>query len=66
MISGMQCICRAQTVIASTDCNRLPVTVTLDVPGAVLTEANGINPRGDIVGDYNDSGGNTHGYLLSK
>jgi hypothetical protein len=39
---------------------------TIDVPGAVLTEASGINPRGDIVGDYIDSSGNDHGFLLSK
>jgi hypothetical protein len=38
----------------------------IDVPGAILTDANGINPRGDIVGDYVDSDGNEHGFLLSK
>ena len=39
---------------------------TFDVPGASLTIAFSINPRGDIVGDYVDASGNTHGYLLSK
>jgi probable HAF family extracellular repeat protein len=36
---------------------------TLDVPGAILTNANGINASGQIVGAYNASG--DHGFLLS-
>lgn len=35
----------------------------VDVPGATLTNAQGINPRGDIVGFYVASGV-THGFLL--
>jgi probable HAF family extracellular repeat protein len=37
---------------------------TIDVPGAVFTSASGINPRGDIVGNYTDGTGRTHGFLL--
>ena len=37
---------------------------TIDYPGAVLTQALGINPRGDIVGSYVDSGNVEHGFLL--
>jgi probable HAF family extracellular repeat protein len=39
---------------------------TIDVPGATLTIAFGINPRGDIVGLYLDTSGNEHGFLLSN
>ena len=37
---------------------------SIDFPGASFTTAQGINPRGDIVGIYT-SAGVTHGYLLS-
>ena len=36
---------------------------TIDVPGAVVTSASGINARGDIVGNFTDATG-THGFLL--
>ncbi|MBZ5617854.1 MAG: hypothetical protein LAQ69_03845 [Acidobacteriia bacterium] len=39
---------------------------TIDFPGATSTDAYGINSRGDVVGDYVDSAGKTHGYLLSR
>jgi hypothetical protein len=38
---------------------------TIDFPGATSTIACGINPRGDIVGDY-VSAGRGHGFLLSR
>ena len=42
-----------------------PDTFTaIDFPGAIATTAFGINPRGDIVGEYFD-GNFVHGYLLS-
>src|SRR5260370_27389982 len=37
---------------------------TIDFPGASLTIAVGINPRGDIVGQYMTAGV-SHGFLLS-
>src|SRR4051794_40315806 len=37
---------------------------TIDVPGATLTDINGINDSGRIVGSY-AAGGVTHGFLLS-
>ena len=37
---------------------------TLDVPDAVLTVAEGINNRGEIVGLYVDADGNQHGFVL--
>src|SRR2546426_7776683 len=37
---------------------------TIDYPGAVSTQALSINPRGDIVGSYVDSGNVEHGFLL--
>jgi len=36
---------------------------TFDVPGATFTNAQGINPRGDVVG-FADVGGQRHGFLL--
>ena len=38
---------------------------TIDVPGSTLTEANG-NSTKQIVGDYDDVDGNTHGFILDK
>jgi hypothetical protein len=38
---------------------------TIDIPGATFTEANGITPGGDIVGDYTTADGRSHGFLLS-
>src|SRR5262245_20883531 len=35
---------------------------SIDVPGATLTSAQGINPRGDIVGFYINAAG-THGFV---
>ena len=39
---------------------------SIDFPGATLTQAVGINSRGDIVGGYKDSAGTMHGFLLSR
>jgi len=39
---------------------------SIDYPGASLTRAYGINIHGDIVGNYVDSAGKTHAYLLSR
>lgn len=41
------------------------VFTTLDVPGAVLTNAQGINAQGDVVGAYTDAVGQQHGFLWS-
>ena len=38
---------------------------TIDFPGASFTSAQGINPRGDIVGNYRIAGV-LHGYRLSR
>jgi len=37
---------------------------SIDYPGAALTQVFGINERGDVVGSYNDTDGNTHGFSL--
>src|SRR6266498_4554125 len=39
---------------------------TIDVPGARLTQASGINNRGQIVGWYDDASGGEHGFLLDE
>lgn len=41
------------------------VFTTLDFPGAVLTNVQGINASGDTVGFYTDTGGRQHGFLRS-
>jgi hypothetical protein len=37
---------------------------SIDVPGAILTNAFGINERGEIVGVYEDAAG-FHGFVLA-
>src|SRR5918992_2048062 len=39
--------------------------ITIDFPGAIATNAQGINAQGEIVGGYTDTAGRSHGYLLS-
>jgi probable HAF family extracellular repeat protein len=39
--------------------------ITIDFPGAILTNAQGINAQGEIVGGYTDTAGRSHGFLLS-
>jgi len=39
---------------------------TIDVPGALNTQAFGINPAGQIVGDYLDSSFGQHGFLMGE
>jgi len=41
------------------------VFTPLDFPGAVLTNAQGINAQGEIVGFYTDTAGRTHGFSQS-
>jgi probable HAF family extracellular repeat protein len=38
---------------------------TIDFPGATLTNVQGINAGGDIVGFYTDTNGKTHGFVSS-
>ena len=38
---------------------------TLQFPGSSYTQALGINDHGEIVGDYRDSSGLTHGFVLT-
>jgi probable HAF family extracellular repeat protein len=39
---------------------------TIDVPGATLTNAIGINAHGQIVGAFTDAGGAFHSFLLDE
>jgi probable HAF family extracellular repeat protein len=39
---------------------------TIDVPGAVATNVDGINTNGDMVGGYSDSTGDGHGFLYAN
>ena len=54
------------SILGATSTAFCSALTTIDVPGAVTgTETNGINDRGQIVGDFSDASGNFHGYLLS-
>jgi hypothetical protein len=55
------CIAAAAPVGVAAD--REPEYAAIDVPGATFTNAQGINPQGDIVGWYVNAS-STHGYLL--
>lgn len=50
----------------STDQAGWDYTLLVDVPGASITRARGINAGGDIVGDYVGSDGKTHGFVARK
>jgi len=45
--------------------DRAYVFSAVDVPGATLTQAVGINPAGEIVGSYRDAAGKQHGFVLT-
>lgn len=49
--------------VAGQGAGKILVFTTIDFPGSVLTNAQGINAQGDIVGLYTDTGGQTHGFL---
>jgi probable HAF family extracellular repeat protein len=53
-------------VVATTSASAQTLVVTpLDFPGAILTNAQGINAQGEIVGFYTDAAGRTHGFVQS-
>jgi probable HAF family extracellular repeat protein len=57
--------CLVGVVTSGTGAAQSLVFSTIDFPGAVLTNAQGINTQGEIVGFYTDVGGKTHGFVLS-
>lgn len=59
--------CLAALTAGGQTAERALVFTTVDFPGAVLTNAQGINAGGEIVGAYNDAGtpSRTHGFVLS-
>ncbi len=59
----MAALCSAATVPAKYDELKFQ---TIDVPGAVYTDAFGISPNGDIVGNYNTPDGVQHAYVWLK
>ncbi|MGB2662631.1 MAG: hypothetical protein WAK48_01420 [Candidatus Acidiferrum sp.] len=55
-------------VSCTADCNHAYllhkcVFTSFDYPGAIFTEATGINPGGVIVGVFEDFSGNVHGFI---
>jgi probable HAF family extracellular repeat protein len=59
-------VCTGAMYASLAGAGRQLVFTTLQVPGAVLTNAQGINARGDVVGIYTDSAGLQHGFLWSR
>ncbi len=59
--------CFAVLTVAGSGEEREFVFTAIDFPGAILTNAQGINAGGEIVGFYNDAGtpSRTHGFVLS-
>jgi hypothetical protein len=41
-----------------------PTVTVIDYPGAVGTAIFGINPQGDMVGAWDDTAGNEHGFVF--
>jgi probable HAF family extracellular repeat protein len=62
-IAVTACLCALAATTAGAA--NILVISTIDFPGSVLTNAQGINAQGDIVGIYTDTAGKTHGFLLS-
>lgn len=60
-------VCLTVLTLVGRGAERTLVFSSIDFPGAILTNAQGINAGGEIVGSYNDSGtpSRTHGFLLS-
>jgi hypothetical protein len=56
-------VCAIWTTVAGA--GQVLVFTTVDFPGSILTNAQGINASGDIVGFYTDSGGRQHGFVRS-
>jgi uncharacterized membrane protein len=56
-------LCALATTVAGA--GQVLVFTTIDFPGAVLTNAQGINDAGEMVGLYTDIAGKTHGFLQS-
>ena len=59
--------CFAALTVIGRGAERALVFTAIDFPGALLTNAQGINAGGEIVGAYNDAGtpSVTHGFVLS-
>jgi hypothetical protein len=59
--------CAVLLTAAAPGAEQMLVFTAIDFPGAILTNAQGINAGGDIVGTYNDAGtpSRTHGFVLS-
>lgn len=59
--------CLAVLAVDGRGAERMLVFTAIDFPGATLTNAQGINAGGEIVGAYNDaaSPSRTHGFVLS-
>ena len=63
-ISAMTLITAALSVPFASAHDGERALVTIDPPGSTDTRPFGINSRGEIVGLFITSGGNTHGFLL--
>src|ERR1041385_5469185 len=60
--AGVFCVC---ALLAPAQAAGTFAFTAFDVPGATLTNAQGINHQGDIVGTFVDAAGQQHGFLRS-
>ncbi len=68
-LSGVEIHSNASVIRAQSNDTRKDADfqyVRFDVPNASATNPGGINARGDIVGNYHDASGVTHGFLLRQ
>jgi probable HAF family extracellular repeat protein len=56
----------SSTKISGFFLNKKGECTILDFPGAILTEAVGVNDDGQVVGDYMDTTGNFHGFVWAN
>jgi len=59
-------VCTGAMYASLAGAERQLVFTTLEYPGALLTNAQGINARGDVVGIYTDTAGLNHGFLWRR
>lgn len=64
-IAGVTAVVCASVLVAPVRAAGTFAFTALDVPGATLTNAQGINHQGDIVGFFVDAAGQQHGFLRS-
>jgi len=68
MLSAKKCftVVSFSVLLAGSGLAKEHTVTTINFPGAIGSQANAINPEGDVVGVYVDATFLVHGFLLSK